>query len=490
MHPTTVRRDSPTIGRRPTRTHAAMLLSVLAVLVGVLVVPVEQAGAQGGRRFIDPVFGSTTVTSDLVYGTAIHHDEPYELKLDLHEPAGDLAEQRPLVVWIHGGSFQTGDPAGPLELYMADALARRGYVVASIGYRLASGSLPADISNAYADAETAVAWLRDNADTYRIDASRVVGAGMSAGAITALSLGSRADVVADPTRLEGPSHVDAVLSYAGTGSPTWPQPGEPPVLMLHGVEDTTVPLSTAEDYCDASNLATVPCELVTYDGPGSTHVGFLVNLPDMVARSAAWMYDELDLGSWVAIAFLDVPADAPFATDIGWMAALGIAGGYPGPVFEPARPVTRQAMAAFLHRLHDRLAAPTGPHPDPGFADVPPTSPFFEDIAWMAATGITTGFPGPSPETATFRPDEPVTRQAMAAFLFRLDELLGGVNPAVPNPGFLDVGPTSPFFAEIAWAADIGLATGFPGPTYRPGSVVTRQAMAAFVHRLYDHVAG
>jgi hypothetical protein len=146
-------------------------------------------------------------------------------------------------------------------------------------------------------------------------------------------------------------------------------------------------------------------------------------------------------------------------------------------------------MAAFLHRLHDRLAPPATPTPVADFADVPPGAPFYDDIAWLTASGISTGYPGSPPgSAATFRPNEPVSRQAMSAFLFRLDELLAGANAASPDPGFSDVPAASAFFDEIAWMADTGITTGYPGPSFRPAESVTRQAMSAFLPRLYDHV--
>jgi hypothetical protein len=69
-------------------------------------------------------------------------------------------------------------------------------------------------------------------------------------------------------------------------------------------------------------------------------------------------------------------------------------------------------MSAFMYRLASSPPfVPTGPT----FADVPVDHPFYVQIGWMAAEGITTGYPGD-----TFRPDEAVTRQAMSAFLHRL----------------------------------------------------------------------
>lgn len=52
---------------------------------------------------------------------------------------------------------------------------------------------------------------------------------------------------------------------------------------------------------------------------------------------------------------------------------------------------------------------------------------------------------------------------------------------------FRDVGPGHPFTDEITFAAQSGIATGFPDGTYRPGQPVSRQAMAAFLERAQSH---
>ena len=78
-------------------------------------------------------------------------------------------------------------------------------------------------------------------------------------------------------------------------------------------------------------------------------------------------------------------------------------------------------MSAFLHRdAGDDPPISTTPY----FADVGPTNPFFEDIQWMNESGLSTGTPVPPPGKPLFKPIEPVSRQAMAAFLFRYDEYL------------------------------------------------------------------
>ncbi len=110
------------------------------------------------------------------------------------------------------------------------------------------------------------------------------------------------------------------------------------------------------------------------------------------------------------------------------------------------------------------------------FPDVVPGQAFFQDITWLADEGITGGYPD-----MTFRPTTPVSREAMAAFLFRLarDRNKDGHAPSA----FVDVVAGSPFRGEIEWLSGERIATGWPDGTFRPGASIERQAMAAFLYR-------
>jgi Tol biopolymer transport system component len=179
--------------------------------------------------------------------------------------------------------------------------------------------------------------------------------------------------------------------------------------------------------------------------------------------------------------FTDVGLAHPFFPEIEWMAEEEISTGFqPGPTYAPSGPVSRQAMSAFMYRL---AGSPAFADPSvPTFVDVPKTHPFSFEIEWMAATGISEGFqPGP-----TYRPAVAVSRAAMSAFMFRL----AGATFADPaTPTFSDVSAGHPFFTEVEWMASERITTGFqPGPTYRPSSPVSRQAMSAFMQRLGERV--
>jgi YVTN family beta-propeller protein len=122
--------------------------------------------------------------------------------------------------------------------------------------------------------------------------------------------------------------------------------------------------------------------------------------------------------------FADVDPQATFYKAIEWMASKGISTGTPQasgkPLFKPTDAVSRQAMALFLARYaHANLTvAPTVQ----SFADVPVSAGAAAAISWMASTGISTGTPQPS-GLPLYKPADPVSRMAMAAFLYRLAHL-------------------------------------------------------------------
>jgi hypothetical protein len=129
-----------------------------------------------------------------------------------------------------------------------------------------------------------------------------------------------------------------------------------------------------------------------------------------MAAFLARLFGPSDLPACSADRFPDVPAGHRFCAEIAWLVEAGIARGYGDGTFRPTAPVSRQAMAAFVHR------AVVGGQPDActrrPFPDVVATTAFCGHIAWMAGTGITGGYPD-----GTFRPTAPVSRQAMARFL-------------------------------------------------------------------------
>ena len=100
---------------------------------------------------------------------------------------------------------------------------------------------------------------------------------------------------------------------------------------------------------------------------------------------------------------------------------------------------------------------------------------------WLADQGVTTGWKL-SNGTREFRPVQPVARDAMAAFLYRLAGS-PAYTPPTTSP-FTDVGTDNVYYKEIAWLNSTQITTGYPDGTYRPLESVNRDAMAAFMYRM------
>ncbi|WP_448610222.1 S-layer homology domain-containing protein [Geodermatophilus sp. URMC 60] len=190
----------------------------------------------------------------------------------------------------------------------------------------------------------------------------------------------------------------------------------------------------------------------------------------------------------LAAYFPDYPPTArdgsatPFFGDISWLVGQGITTGYADGTFGSVRNVSRQAMAAFLFRAANpgQTAPPCARAP---FRDVPASAPFCAEITWLAAQGITAGY-----ADGGFHPAAPVSRQAMAAFLHRFsgEERAGGCT----GSPFNDVPTGHQFCPEVTWLATTGVTTGYADGGFHPAAPVTRQAMAAFLHRLIGDTVG
>lgn len=177
--------------------------------------------------------------------------------------------------------------------------------------------------------------------------------------------------------------------------------------------------------------------------------------------------------------FRDVPAGMQFATEINWMNSKGISTGWSDNTYRPLQPVARDAMSAFMYRLAGSPAY-TAPTKSP-FKDIVLGQQFYKEMSWLSATKVSTGW-----DDRTYRPLASVNRDAMAAFMYRL-----AGSPAYTPPKkspFTDVPVSSQFYKEISWLAAQGISTGWQQPNgtrvYKPLEPVKRDAMAAFMYRL------
>jgi acetyl esterase/lipase len=224
-------------------------------------------------------------------------------KLDLYVPenSGGLM---PVIIWIHGGGWMGGSKSHCPPLPWT----RRGYVVASIDYRLSQDAkFPAQIE----DCKAAVRWLRIHAKEYMIDPDRIAAWGGSAGGHLASLLGTAGEVSEWDKGLPCvSSRVQAVIDWYGRADltrvstdPTWANSpsalllggcgknvtelakkaspilhvskDDPPFLIMHGTMDTLVPFRQSQAFEGALEEAGVESHLVVLEGAGHGGQEFL-----------------------------------------------------------------------------------------------------------------------------------------------------------------------------------------------------------------------
>jgi len=197
--------------------------------------------------------------------------------------------------------------------------------------------------------------------------------------------------------------------------------------------------------------------------------------PNMLTTWTGAFYDTDGYVRDRRLVFADVLITHPFETEIRWLADDGLSTGFRNGRFEPAWSLSRQAMAVFLYRY---AGSPSGDDPTcavPPAVDVSTSNPFCGEIAWLLDQGIASN-------TGPFRPVDPVSRQATAAFLWRM---VGEPAGPFPDSGFTDVPADHPFATAIAWMTSVGITNGYADGGFHPTSPVSRQATAAFLSR-YD----
>ncbi len=252
-----------------------------------------------------PLFAQPPATLTVPDSVTLERDIDYanilggKLQMDVARPKGD--GPFPGVVMIHGGGFRGGTRQSYLPLALR--LAERGYVAATITYRLAPKfQFPAPVW----DAKSAVRFLRANAARFRLDPERIGTMGGSAGGHLTLFLGLTGGIArfeGDGPHQDQSSRVSCVVNYFGPSDFTriydkggdaalvlpqflggdvkhamtahvqasplpWISPDDPPVLTLHGTKDPLVPYEQGVWLTQRLVDAGVETELITLSGAG------------------------------------------------------------------------------------------------------------------------------------------------------------------------------------------------------------------------------
>lgn len=238
-----------------------------------------------------PVPDTIEVANDIEYGRVGDR----ALKLDLYRPK-ETRGRVPGLIFIHGGGWSSGDKS-VYKIY-CQRFAEKGYVAASIGYRL---SKEAPFPAAVQDAKCAVRWLRANAELYSVDPDKIAVLGGSAGGHLSMMVG----YVSDDSELEGEgghadtsSVVQAVVNFYG--------PTDLTVPFAHD-KDVVINFLSKKKYADAPELYTraSPLSYLTKDDPptlilhGTTDDIVPIDQADKLAGKLAeldipYVYDRLE----------------------------------------------------------------------------------------------------------------------------------------------------------------------------------------------------
>ena len=229
-------------------------------------------------RYLDEIFEDVTKTEDIVYGNAPDlpfiflfewNTEDIDLDMDLYEPAGDTLTNRPVIIFIHSGTFFSGHNEADDVVALSIASAKRGYVAVSMNYRLGLNILSSysgerAVFRGVQDASAVVRYLREFHEDYGIDYENIFIWGTSAGSFIGLHLaftedderpeatyGSGEDPDLGCIDCEGNDYVHeskpkAVIGCWGAlGDIDWIDPDNNiPTIMFHGTSDLVVPFDS------------------------------------------------------------------------------------------------------------------------------------------------------------------------------------------------------------------------------------------------------
>jgi hypothetical protein len=283
-------------------------------------------------RYLDEVFTSVTVSSNVVYGNNLEvltgAPVAKDLLMDVYEPAGDIVTDRPLILYLTTGSFlpryinqsATGSKTDSATVEICTRLAKQGYVVAAVDYR--KGWNPAEaitddrtesilraVYRGLQDSKTCVRFFRKdvatNSNSFGIDDTRIAVGGQGSGGYISLAygtldklseiqlqkfynftsnqymvdttvLGNWSGIGGNPA-LNSNNHAgysdDVLMTFnigGAIGDSTWLEAGEVPIITMQGQADYFAPFQYG--------IVTVPGTTVfVIDVSGSSDVSRMAN---------------------------------------------------------------------------------------------------------------------------------------------------------------------------------------------------------------------
>ena len=170
--------------------------------------------------------------------------------------------------------------------------------------------------------------------------------------------------------------------------------------------------------------------------------------------------------------FSDVAADAWYADAVTYVRDNGLMSGTSDTTFTPGGTMTRGMLVTTLYRM---AGSPSLENEDLGypFADVPGDAWYAGGVCWARLAGVVGGY-----SEDQFGPDDPVTREQIAAILWRY----AGSPAAESGTDFADEGSISAYAAQaVDWARANGIVNGVEDNRFLPQSSATRAQVATIL---------
>lgn len=265
---------------------ACLCTAILPALAG------NTVSAQDKTRYLNQVFEKIAVSRDIEFGEVTNHTGQKEkLLLDVYAPVDDNETNRPAILWIHGGGFRPGnDKKQSYIVRLSEDFARRGYVCVSVNYRIRTNpqeDKPGTMRDALSDAMEGLNWIRTNKKNLGIDPARIILGGGSAGGMLAVNFGLKENS-REGWNLEG---VLGVINLWGSPDSSYlfspVRKDIPPMLIIHGTADKTVPYRNAVRLAARLDSAGVRHELLPLENAEHTPMN---HYPVFVEKIAAFIW--------------------------------------------------------------------------------------------------------------------------------------------------------------------------------------------------------
>jgi len=279
-----------------------LYMKIIKIIFAVFCLVISLHAMAQPFRYQNAIFTSVDTLKNVEYATApwlnnpiallanynIHEGENSTsnkpLFMDIFMPNGDTLQKRPAIIFAHSGGFLLGTRHNDDMVALCDSFARRGYVTATIDYRLGMGatvtrflgiiiSIRVNEINGYRafyramqDSRAAIRFLKLNAAIYGIDSTKIYFTGSSSGAILSIQnlyLDRKEEVSTDAFSAPSLGEMDdvgeqgfgakanaIVAMWGALQDPGLIEKESTPVLLIHGVDDDIVPFKKGMPLAD------------------------------------------------------------------------------------------------------------------------------------------------------------------------------------------------------------------------------------------------